>query len=284
MPIDTNEIFLIVESYKSEIETKIEKDLLENFGPSNVLKEACAYSLLNGGKRFRPAIVLMVAKALNKGYDVLDAAIAVEYFHTASLIADDLPCMDNDDERRSKPSLHKAFNETTALLASYALISAGYRAIWQNGQKNNRDLNKLSVALEVATFNTGILGATGGQFLDIFPPDASVDTLLEILNKKTVTLFEIAFSLGWIFGGGDLERLEVVKKLAYHFGMAFQIADDLDDLAQDEKQEQSVNLAKVIGISKAKDILAKEKQALMHVAKKLALDSSQFIALVNTLD
>ena len=128
------------------------------------------------------------------------------------------------------------------------------------------------------------MGATGGQFLDIFPPDASVDTLLEILNKKTVTLFEIAFSLGWIFGGGDLERLEVVKKLAYHFGMAFQIADDLDDLAQDEKQEQSVNLAKVIGISKAKDILAKEKQALMHVAKKLALDSSQFIALVNTLD
>jgi geranylgeranyl diphosphate synthase type II len=225
----------------------------------------------------------MVAKALNKGLDVLDAAIAVEYFHTASLIADDLPCMDNDDERRSKPSLHKAFNETTALLASYALISAGYRAIWQNSQKNKKDLNKLSVALEIATFNTGILGATGGQFLDIFPPNGSVDTLLEILNKKTVTLFEIAFSFGWIFGGGDLERLEVVKKLAYHFGMAFQIADDLDDLAQDEKQEQSVNLAKVIGVSKAKDILAKEKQSLVHIAKELALDSSDFLALVNTL-
>jgi geranylgeranyl diphosphate synthase type II len=283
MPIDTREIFRIVESYRSEIENKIEKDLIENFGPSTVLKEACAYSLLNGGKRFRPAIVLMVAKALNKGLDVLDAAIAVEYFHTASLIADDLPCMDNDDERRSKPSLHKAFNETTALLASYALISAGYRAIWQNSQKNKKDLNKLSVALEIATFNTGILGATGGQFLDIFPPNGSVDTLLEILNKKTVTLFEIAFSFGWIFGGGDLERLEVVKKLAYHFGMAFQIADDLDDLAQDEKQEQSVNLAKVIGVSKAKDILAKEKQSLVHIAKELALDSSDFLALVNTL-
>jgi geranylgeranyl diphosphate synthase type II len=103
------------------------------------------------------------------------------------------------------------------------------------------------------------------------------------LNKKTVTLFEIAFSFGWIFGGGSLERLEVVKKLAYHFGMAFQIADDLDDLAQDEKQEQSVNLAKVIGVAKAKDILAKEKQALMQVAKELSLDSLDFLALVNTI-
>jgi geranylgeranyl diphosphate synthase type II len=168
MHIDTKEIFRIVEGYRSEIENKIEKDLLENFGPGSVLKEACIYSLLTGGKRFRPAIVLMVAKALNKGFDVLDAAIAVEYFHTASLIADDLPCMDNDDERRNKPSLHKAFNETTALLASYALISAGYRAIWQNGQKNDKDLNKLSVALEVASFNTGILGATGGQFLGLY--------------------------------------------------------------------------------------------------------------------
>lgn len=283
MSIDLKEIFRILDGYKNQIENKIEKDLLENFGSSTVLKEACAYSLLNGGKRFRPAIVLMVAKAIGKGHDVLDAAIAVEYFHTASLIADDLPCMDDDDERRNRPSLHKAFNETTALLASYALISAGYRAIWQNSLKNDKNSENLSLALSVATFNTGILGATGGQFLDIFPPDNSVETLLEILNKKTVTLFEIAFCLGWIFGGGDHRKLDLIKKLAYHFGMAFQIADDLSDLAQDEKQEQSVNLAKVVGLNQAKEVLAKEKSSLLQVAKELSLDTIDFLALVNTI-
>jgi geranylgeranyl diphosphate synthase type II len=283
MSIDIKEIFRILEGYKSQIENKIEKDLLENFGPSTVLKEACAYSLLNGGKRFRPAIVLMVAKALGKNFDVLDAAIAVEYFHTASLIADDMPCMDNDDERRGRPSLHKAFNETTALLASYALISAGYRAITQNSEKGDKNPENLRLALDITAYNTGILGATGGQFLDIFPSDKTVETLLEILNKKTVTLFEIAFCLGWIFGGGDLNKLDLVKRLAYHFGMAFQIADDLDDLKQDEKQEQSVNLAKVIGVKQATDVLAKEKSSLLQVAKELSLDSKDFLALVNTM-
>jgi geranylgeranyl diphosphate synthase type II len=283
MSIDIKEIFRILEGYKSQIENKIEKDLLENFGPSTVLKEACAYSLLNGGKRFRPAIVLMVANALGKNFDVLDAAIAVEYFHTASLIADDMPCMDNDDERRGRPSLHKAFNETTALLASYALISAGYRAITQNSEKGDKNPENLRLALDITAYNTGILGATGGQFLDIFPSDKTVETLLEILNKKTVTLFEIAFCLGWIFGGGDLNKLDLVKRLAYHFGMAFQIADDLDDLKQDEKQEQSVNLAKVIGVKQATDVLAKEKSSLLQVAKELSLDSKDFLALVNTM-
>lgn len=74
---------------------------------------------------------MMVARALGYGLDVFEACLSVEYFHTASLIADDLPCMDNDDYRRSKPALHKQFGETIALLASYALISAGYEKIFK---------------------------------------------------------------------------------------------------------------------------------------------------------
>lgn len=278
MRLDKTEVFRHLDPYRMRIEEGICLDLKEYFGFNTPLKEACAYSLLNGGKRFRPSIVLMVGESLGKGCDVLDAALAVEYFHTASLIADDLPCMDDAAVRRNKPSLHKAFDEATALLASYALISAGYRLIKQNGSKRG-DLTLL--ALDIAIFNTGIEGATGGQYLDLFPPDFDEDTLKEILNKKTVTLFEIAFSLGWLFGGGDVSKLALVKKLAYHFGMAFQIADDLDDLAQDE---HSINLAKAIGVDRAIEVLQKEKSSLLLLARELSLDSKEFLSMVSSIN
>lgn len=265
--------------YKDIIEKKIQEDLSSHFGDRTKLKEACEYALLNGGKRFRPSIVLMTADALKSENSVLDAALAVEYFHTASLIADDLPCMDDDDLRRNKPSTHIVFGESTALLASYALISAGYRLIAQNA----RGSDTLCLhALESATYNTGILGATGGQFIDLFPPDDSEETLKEILNKKTVTLFELAFSLGWIYGGGDLDKLDKIKELSYHFGMAFQIADDLDDISQDD--DTSVNLARLIGVSKAKETFQEELKAMHTLLKELSLNSQDFLAMTKALE
>ena len=154
----------------------IERELLNNIhllGPKNEVRDACEYALLNGGKRFRPALVLMIAKALGHGVDVIPAAIGIEYFHTASLIADDLPCMDNDDERRHKPATHRVYGEAVALLATYALIAAGYSCLAQNAHliKNSHhpfasQSDRICVlALENATINTGLLGATGGQFL-----------------------------------------------------------------------------------------------------------------------
>ncbi|MBM3199287.1 MAG: hypothetical protein FJZ58_08595, partial [Chlamydiae bacterium] len=115
-------------SYRDRIEKEIAKSILY-FGEKTKLRDACEYALTNGGKRLRPLIVLMVSEALGNGLNVLEAALSVEFFHTASLIADDLPCMDNDDERRDKPSLHKVYGETIALLASYALITAAFEKI-----------------------------------------------------------------------------------------------------------------------------------------------------------
>lgn len=91
--------------------------------------EGIKYTLLNGGKRFRPIIVLLIADTLGKGYPVIESAIAVDFFHTSSFVADDLPCMDNDDMRRSVLSTHKKFEESIALLATYALIAEGYKCI-----------------------------------------------------------------------------------------------------------------------------------------------------------
>lgn len=118
------------------------------------------------GKRLRPILVLMIADALGLGADVMPAALSVEFFHTASLIADDLPCMDNDDLRRERPSLHKVFGESVAILASYALIAEGYGAIARNGQ--NCPASAV-ICLEAVRRAAGIRGATHGQFLDLSP-------------------------------------------------------------------------------------------------------------------
>jgi geranylgeranyl diphosphate synthase, type II len=220
------------------------------------LKKACAYALLNGGKRFRPALVQMISKALGQEGQADRAALAVEFFHTASLIADDLPCMDDDDARREKPSLHVAYDEATALLTSYALIAAGYGCIAENSRSLGTAGGKVCLlALENCAMNTGIQGATGGQFLDLFPPDELEGTLLEAMRKKTASLFEIAFVFGWLFGGGNVEQLQLVKQVAGHFGMAFQIADDLCDQAQDMVNGRFLNLASLLGRDTALTLL-----------------------------
>lgn len=276
----------ILEPYRRQIEELIQANIT-TLGNKTLLRDACEYALLNGGKRFRPALVLMIAKALNFQVDVSQAALGIEYFHTASLIADDLPCMDNDDERRNKPALHKVYGESVSLLATYALIAAGYECLVRNAASladsahpfaQQRD--RLCVlALENATHNTGILGAAGGQFLDLTPPDLSLATLREVIDKKTVTLFEISFVFGWIFGGGELELLPLVKKSAAHFGMAFQVADDLGDMVQDLSHEHAMNFANVYGKEAAIALFHEEIEQFKQTLQELNLSSEELQSL-----
>ncbi len=273
---------------------KVEKEIARSiisFGEKNKLRDACEYALLSGGKRLRPIIVMMVAEALGNDLDATPSALAVEFMHTASLIADDLPCMDNDDERREKASLHKAYGESVALLASYSLIFAAYEKIHENGQ-----IMKLapppfsgfaegvcSLALKQASSAAGIKGATAGQFLDLYPPNQSLETIKDVLYKKTVTLFEMAFVFGWLFGGGMIAQLDQVKQLAYHFGMAFQIADDLGDLTQDEKNQREINAAHVLGKERAVQVFEREMECFEKLLKELNLNTPSFEKLSHIL-
>lgn len=274
----------IIEPYQIKIEAAIKQEI-PLMGSDTQLRKACEYALLNGGKRFRPALVFMIAKALGNKFDVTQAALAIEFFHTASLIADDLPCMDNDDFRRDHPSLHMAYGETTALLASYALISAGYAAIAKNAAIMKENSLVCMLALEYATHNTGIHGATGGQFLDIFPPNLSLETLYETIHKKTSTLFEISFVLGWLFGGGEPseEKLNLVRKMASHFGLAFQIADDFGDMQQDAENNRQVNLATVLGKEKAFEIFNREVEGYLQSIGELQLTGEELPGLAAIL-
>lgn len=281
----------ILLSYQQQIENEIKKNL-NHFTPDNTLKEACHYALLNGGKRFRPSLVLMIANALGQGANVTEAALAIEYFHTASLVADDLPCMDDDDERRNVPSTHKVFGEGLALLVTYCLIAEGYRCLAANAETlrhanlphSTRSDRICTLALESAGINTGLAGATGGQFLDICPPKPlTLNIAKDIIHKKTTTLFEVSFVLGWLYGGGDLASLDAVKAMASHYGMAFQIADDLDDIKQDAINGREINIAALVGKNEAYVIFHEEMANFKRKAEKLGIYSSEIAALAELL-
>ncbi|WP_213318861.1 polyprenyl synthetase family protein [Chlamydiifrater volucris] len=250
----------VLSSYASDIE-EVMRNSIQDFGPKGSgLREPIEYALFSGGKRVRPLIVLMVAKNLGKGYDVSDAAVAIEFVHTSTLIADDLPCMDDDAERRNRPTVHVAFTESKALLASYALISAAYERIRLNAHKlrvvedpeyANEAYDKV---LENVTYNTGAQGVIGGQYEDMFSLELDEDTVLSILHKKTGALFELSFVMGWLFGGGSLDGVDLIKDLSYQFGLLFQIGDDLLDFAQDSsKDEVCLNYAVLFGKERARE-------------------------------
>ncbi len=269
---------------RDKIEQEIAKSIA-SLGEKTKLRDACEYALTNGGKRFRPLIVYFVADALGHELNVSDAALSVEFFHTASLIVDDLPCMDNDDERRERPTAHRIYGETTALLASYALITAAFEKIHRNAEvlksagppfSSTAD-HIASLALETAARCAGIQGATGGQFSDLFPITLTLDNIRQIIYKKTVTLFEVSFVFGWLFGGGDLQALSDLRKLAYHFGMAFQIADDIGDIRQDERKCQDINLARFVGKDRAGALFEEELRNTEKLLKRLRLDTPSFL-------
>ena len=279
---------LLAKSLLRPFKNEIEKRLAEVFSSveeANDLRKACEYALLGGGKRLRPLITMMVAHALDDRFDVRYSSLSVEFFHTASLIADDLPCMDDESLRRDRASLHKLYGESTAILASYTLIALGYEYLYLNAKEMKTKLSENSqkadflcmLALEKVSKAAGITGATNGQFLDLFPPDQKLNTLEKIISQKTITLFDIAFSLGWLFGGGDPDLLQEVSLCAYHFGMAFQIADDIQD--RDEDVGKSNNIALLLGMEEAQEKFFQEMELFTEKLKSLGLMSRPFGAL-----
>ena len=273
---------------------KVEKELakaLSSFGEKTTLRDACEYALKSGGKRMRPLIVLLVADGLGNGLDAAEAALAAEFFHTASLVADDLPCMDNDDERRSQPTVHKVYGEAIALLSSYSLITSGFEWLTKNGRTLrlapapfSLSADRVcSVAIEEAARLAGISGATGGQFLELYPQGNGYEFLKKTIYQKTVTLFEMSFLCGWLFGGGALEKVPQVKDMAYHFGMAFQIADDLGDERKDADRSHESNAALLLGKSRAHSLVEQGIELFKKGAQELNIWTPSFEKLISLI-
>lgn len=281
---------LIFTHYKDEFEKYLDSVLNRFDFEGNDLEKACRYALTCGGKRFRPILVLLIANSCGKGFS-MDAALSVELFHTSSLIIDDLPCMDDDDSRRGKPSTHSAFGEGVAILSTYSLISEAFDSILRNvehsrGAKhpyiNTHDLG--AVALRNVCKNLGTRGITGGQYLDLYCEDLTQDKVLQTLEMKTAALFETSFVLGWIFGGGDPKYLPLVEKLALHFGLAFQIADDIDDYEKDMGLGRKMNLAISLGKEKAQGSFQDHIIETKRLISELPIDSKELELLCEYLN
>ena len=197
--------------------------------------QAMEYSLLNGGKRLRPILLMAAADTIsNDGEKFLSVACALEMIHTYSLIHDDLPAMDNDDYRRGKLTNHKVFGEATAILAGDALLTLAFETITR--QENVEPKVLLAVLSEISKA-AGIAGLVGGQSIDLQSEGKQIN--LAVLRKmhlgKTGALFLAAIRSGAILAGASYEKLDALTKYAENFGMAFQITDDILDVVGDEK-------------------------------------------------
>ncbi len=213
----------------------IEKKLESSITADNSAAQAMKYSLLSGGKRIRPILLLeFYALCGGNGDSALNFAAALEMIHTYSLIHDDLPCMDNDDMRRGRPSCHKAFGEDTALLAGDALLTLAFKtAAETDGIPADRVLKAIAVLAE----NAGISGMVGGQVEDLAfeKSGATIDELRGMYLKKTSCLLSAGAVCGSILAGADDEELKYAAEYAEKLGLAFQIIDDILDCTSDEK-------------------------------------------------
>ncbi|MBQ6935654.1 MAG: polyprenyl synthetase family protein [Clostridia bacterium] len=224
-----------IREYSSLVEEKLYKYFEVSLPQYKTLFDSMEYSVKNGGKRVRPLLTLLFYNACGKD-DVLKAmpmAEAVEFIHTYSLIHDDLPCMDNDDFRRGKPSNHKVYGEAVALLAGDGLLTAAFERISSWSLAGLYDAETAVKAINELSVYAGSRGMIGGQIIDIGNennPDADFDTLQLMDSLKTGCLISVACALGCIVAGASDDLVNSAKIFGEKLGLAFQIKDDILDV------------------------------------------------------
>ncbi len=246
------------------ISNRLDALLCENM-PSTVLN-AMKYSISNGGKRIRPILAIEFAKVCKGDVSAaLDFGCAVEMIHTYSLIHDDLPCMDNDDMRRGKPSCHITFGEDNALLAGDALLTEAFLTL-----TNPRSVSEKNIVRAVSYLSSfaGINGMVGGQVLDLQfeETNPTVEEILKMYSLKTCGLIKASCVLGCLSSNGyDENMILAAIEYAENLGIAFQIQDDILDIegdvlslgkpiGSDEKNDKST-IVKHFGLDKSKELV-----------------------------
>ena len=217
--------------YRYRLESFLDQVLPSSSTKPETLHQALRYSTLNAGKRLRAILVYLVGEMYNARLEELDVpAAAVELIHAYSLVHDDLPCMDDDDLRRGKPSCHKAYDEATAMLAGDALQSLAFELL---GSLEN---GKSTVLTRTLARASGSLGMAGGQALDLQAAGnvTDLESLQQIHSMKTGALIEAAVLMGAHTAGlSDNGQIKLLSEYARALGLGFQIHDDILDVVSD---------------------------------------------------
>ena len=218
----------IFKARREMVESRLDTLCRERETPHKRLLEAMRYSLLAGGKRIRPILTMEFCAACGSpAGQALDLGCSVELLHTYSLIHDDLPCMDNDDLRRGKPTNHKVYGEWLALLAGDALQAEAFYTVAGCGLSSHQ----IAEALKILAYAAGERGICGGQLLDIEGEgrELSAAELLTTHSMKTAALIQAACEMGCVAADSGLYQREAAKQYGQAVGLAFQIQDDVLD-------------------------------------------------------
>ena len=260
-----------LKAYASQQRKKIDK-ALDFFLPKSsirpkTLHKSMRYSLFAGGKRLRPILCLAAAEACGGDPEnALPAACAVECIHTYSLIHDDLPCMDDDDMRRGKPTNHKVFGEPIAVLAGDALLTLAFEII--GSAKSNKRYTTGDMVKELAV-TSGSRHLVGGQVLDLEGENQEISprTLQFIHQSKTAALLTSSLKLGAMASGATKKKVESLEEFGQCTGLAFQVIDDILDVTQSSEtlgksagKDEAVNKATypaIHGLKKSKKLAEK---------------------------
>ncbi len=247
------------------IEANLQEELRRTKSLDENLMRAMEYSLMAGGKRLRPCLLMAAADASGgDGEKYLQVASALEMIHTYSLIHDDLPAMDNDDYRRGKLTNHKVFGEPMAILAGDALLTLAFEVALRQEDVPHEILFAVLQEISIAA---GAAGMVGGQVIDLRSEGVQIDlaTLKQMHMGKTGALFKAALRSGALLAQAPADKLDALTNYAENFGLAFQITDDILDVEGDAKI-----LGKATGSDAKKNKSTYVSLTSLAEAKKLA--------------
>ena len=277
-----------LENYQQTINQGIEKYLRKQKCKEEVLNQSMEYTLMGGGKRLRPILILATYKLFKSNIEAaMPYAVAIEMIHNFSLIHDDLPGIDNDDFRHGKPTNHKQFNEATAILAGDGLLNQAYMVISQDLENSNTNyiLQKIKILKE---FSKAIDKMIAGEYLDteLEGKQITQEDLNYIHENKTGALLKISVRMGAILADCSEEQLKKLTNYAEKIGLAFQIKDDILSEEGDEKilgkpvgndrELGKCTFVSQYGIKKAKEILDKITKEAIYELEEFG-EKSQFL-------
>ena len=248
------------------IDKALDEYLPPEENPPSIIHKAMRYSVFGGGKRIRPILTLATAELFRRDTEsVIKTACGIELIHTFSLIHDDLPCIDNDDFRRGKPSSHKVFGEAIALLAGDALLVSGFDLIIKNSEVKEIKKQSILKVIKETSFYIGTENMLGGQVEDISlkNEDITKADLINLYMKKTAALICLSIRSGAILSGANQRQLRALTKYGENIGLAFQIIDDMLDIMQDQRDAGKPNYANIYGMKESKS----ESEKLIEEAK-----------------